>query len=143
MRDESNIASQVRQILLDIEELKAPQFIGTDQLNMYETTIDTGQFGVLLLGRANLRIKADISGRNNILITSCNPEIYKNGARFIPTASVNGRMRKIEVSDPTVNAYSVFLQSDSPIKEDKFRVVFHITSLTPIEKLTLTINTQH
>lgn len=84
MRDEDNIAKQVRDLLIASEELKTAQFVGNDQVKVQETisteiSVTSTANTYITRCYASCRVTATDLNTGNVLICYCVPEVRLNG----------------------------------------------------------------
>lgn len=128
-RTPNNIATDIRGILLGIQELKQKQFVGTDQIIIQKTETETIHLPVSVNGYNFVRITAtgDI-GAGNAMIAHLVPEIRNS----------NGDL--IEVSGDIYPNYSVrSYRADGKLFKDDINIQRWEISINASTAQTLTI----
>lgn len=125
VRSDNNLVKAIRDILLDIDELKTAQQVGSDQIitKPYDSglaydaqvTINAPfqSFGSSFKLMRITVIPTDLTP-NNILLSEVIPELkYTNGVRISNwppgTGSIGYGISKINGADPTRNTYLLFM----------------------------------
>lgn len=105
MRNEDSIAQQIRDIQLDIQELKARQYTGENQVVVKEYTTDPITFSTSATSsttcykRCYVRVTADGLPEGAVLLAFVVPKIMRNG-EVVQNNSTSGNVSTVYFVNP-------------------------------------------
>ena len=141
MRDDDSIVKDVRDILLNMQELKETQLVGTDQIRIHETlsdptdvTTQTTSEWYSAYATAELVVTAPKILPTNELITYCVAEVRKNGV--LVTNKSTGQLWWLGQLHSDVHNEVHYSLTIAEVSEDEnplpgpstFQVIFHVFS---------------
>ena len=143
MRDEDNLASQVRNILIQLEELKTAQLVGHSQIKVAEyvsdeLTVRSTSTGYMAEAYAHAIVVAPDIIEGNVLITYCVPEARTSNGTLIDnkTDGLMVNVNSIETDSDYTNAYQINVIRTSTggetISAEDFKIKFHIYSAATV-----------
>lgn len=135
MREEDSIATEMREILLNIEEFKQVQFTGSDQVvvDSYTTSPVNITLAVDTPARATAWAYIEITA-NNL------PENSALIAFVVPEVSFNGSLVQNDSSSGGISTlYSVNTYRDKDLRKNRFELF--LTNTTESESVSVTAKT--
>lgn len=137
LRSSDSLAKQLRDAILDLDELKEAQFVGEDQIKIQETvssTVVAPSESSFYEAEANATCIVESADRDNVLITYAVAEVYdKNGVLI--TNKFDGlsvSLTTIDTGLDYTNAYqaNIFRSSTGgeEVFAENFTVKFHVWS---------------
>lgn len=145
LRSTDSLTKQMRDILLDLEELKAAQLVGNSQIIVKEFVSDqisvrSTSSGYTAEAYASCTVTAPDLADGNILITYCVPEIRLNGTlvnNSTATSAYSFALNEFDTGNAKTNGYQASIYhtslSGETVPAETFTVRFHVWSAALVE----------